>query len=169
MWTGDESDMKPSANGRARALPRLLDLAACPLSAYGMSIELPSGWSGRILVGAEGRPVLHAASFPLPSNDGDSGEMAKESMGREIYLNVRDLGPGGSGDALLVSFSTSDFGAPPGPPRQLSPQPLQARWRLHGHKPVFLDAEAGADRFLCRKNRFPDAPALVDALPATTP
>jgi hypothetical protein len=82
------------------------------LSAYGMSVALPSGWTGRILLGAAGRPVLHAGSFPVPSNDDDSGEIAKESMGRDIYLNVRDLGPGVSAQALPVSFSASEF-APP--------------------------------------------------------
>ncbi len=82
------------------------------LSAYGMSVALPSGWTGRILLGAAGRPVLHAGSFPVPSNDDDSGEIAKESMGRDMYLNVRDLGPGVSAQALPVSFSASEF-APP--------------------------------------------------------
>ena len=82
---------------------------ARPLSAYGMTVALPSGWSGRILLGAAGRPVLHAGSFPLPSNDDDWGELAKESMGRDIYLNVRDLGPGASAEALPVSFSASEF------------------------------------------------------------
>ena len=32
-------------------------------SADGVSVELPEGWTGRILIGASGRPVLHAASF----------------------------------------------------------------------------------------------------------
>jgi len=82
------------------------------LSAYGMSIDLASGWSGRILLGADRRPVLHAGSFPVPSNDDDSGEIAKESMGRDMYLNVRDLGPGVSAQALPVSFSASEFAQP---------------------------------------------------------
>jgi hypothetical protein len=83
------------------------------LSADGISGDLPAGWTGRILLGASGRPVLHAASFPLPSSDDDSGELAKESMGRDIYVNVRDLGQGNSAVAFPVSFSGSDFGPPP--------------------------------------------------------
>ncbi|HEX9416889.1 MAG TPA: hypothetical protein VF895_09320 [Gaiellaceae bacterium] len=83
------------------------------LSADGISVALPAGWSGRILLGDSGRPVLHAASFPLPAGDDDSGEIAKESMGRELYLNVRDLGPGDSQVAFPITFSASDFGAPP--------------------------------------------------------
>jgi hypothetical protein len=83
------------------------------LQADGIGVDLPDGWSGRILLGASGRPVLHAASFPLPPGDDDSGEIAKESMGRDIYLNVRDLGHGDSPVAFPVTFSASDFGPPP--------------------------------------------------------
>ena len=82
------------------------------LRAYGMSVSLPSAWSGRILLGATGRPVLHVGSFPLPTNDDDQGEIAKESMGRDMYLNVRDLGSGESANELPVSFSSSDFARP---------------------------------------------------------
>lgn len=85
-------------------------------SADGISATIPTGWTGRILLGASGRPVLHAGSFPLPSSDDDSGELAKESMGREIYLNVRDVGRGDSSVAFPVTFSASDFGPPPGGP-----------------------------------------------------
>jgi hypothetical protein len=83
------------------------------LSAFGVTIDLPIGWSGRILLGAEGRPVVHAASFPLPSNDTDEGEVAKESMGRDVYLNIRDLGPGDSAVAFPFTFAASEFGPPP--------------------------------------------------------
>jgi hypothetical protein len=83
------------------------------LQADGIGVDLPDGWSARILLGASGRPVLHAASFPLPPGDDDSGEIAKESMGRDVYLNVRDLGTGDSPVAFPVTFSASDFGPPP--------------------------------------------------------
>jgi hypothetical protein len=79
-----------------------------------MSVELPSSWTGRIVLGATGRPVLHAASFPLSANDDDSGEIARESIGtaHAIYLNVRNLGVGGSPLTLPVTFSPADFGPP---------------------------------------------------------
>jgi hypothetical protein len=83
------------------------------LTADGISVELPRGWTARILLGASGRPVLHAGNFPLPWSDDDSGEIAKESMGRQLYLNIRDLGPGESSVALPITFSASDFGPPP--------------------------------------------------------
>lgn len=89
--------------------------ARAGVSGLGLALELPSGWSARILVGAEGRPVLHAASFPLPSNDDDAGEVVRETIGSrgQLYLNVRDLGPGETGSRLPVEFRRSDFGPPP--------------------------------------------------------
>jgi hypothetical protein len=84
------------------------------LNAYGLSADIPSGWSRRIVLGAEGRPVLHAASFPLPSNDDDSGEIAKESSSG-MYVNVHGLGRNGSADPPPVSFSAADFTEPDPP------------------------------------------------------
>jgi len=85
------------------------------VAGLGLALELPSGWNARILSGGAGRPVLHAASFPLPSNDDDSGEIARETVGGpgQMYLNVRDLGPGETGSPLPVEFHRSDFGPPP--------------------------------------------------------
>lgn len=85
------------------------------MAGLGLAVELPSGWSARILSGAEGRPVLHAANFPLPSNDDDTGEIAQETIGSrgQMYVNVRDHGPGETGSTLPVEFRRSDFGPPP--------------------------------------------------------
>lgn len=88
------------------------------VEALGFSIEVPATWSIRILIGAEGRPVLHAANFPLPANDDDPGGVAQETIGSrgQMYVNVRDLGTGEAGSTLPVAFGSSDFGpAPPGP------------------------------------------------------
>ena len=84
------------------------------IAGLGFALELPRGWEARILLGAAGRPVLHAASFPLPSNDDDSGEIARETIGRDqMYLNARDLGPGETRTPLPLAFHQSDFGPPP--------------------------------------------------------
>jgi hypothetical protein len=91
---------------RDDASPSTADSRA--LSAYGLSAELPSGWSGRILLGVADRPVLHAANFELPATDTDAGEIARE-IGGEMYLNIRDLGPGEEGGGLPIDFSPSDF------------------------------------------------------------
>jgi hypothetical protein len=79
------------------------------LSAYGLSIDLPSSWAGRIVLGQRGLPVLHATASVLPPDDSDSGEMAREALTPGVYLNVRDLGPGDGSGSLPVSFSASEF------------------------------------------------------------
>lgn len=82
-----------------------------------MGIGLREGWTGRILLGAEGRPVLHAASFLLPTNDDDAGQVAQETIGSrgQLYVNVRDLGPASESAAgsRPVELERADFGAPP--------------------------------------------------------
>jgi hypothetical protein len=82
------------------------------LQAHGLAVELPPRWSGRILLGADARPVLHAANFPLPPSDDDSGGLAQETIGSrgQLYVNVREGGNGGS--PLPVSFAASEFEHP---------------------------------------------------------
>lgn len=91
--------------------------AARTISGQGMQIELPPGWTGRIVVAAEGRLVLHAASFLLPANDSDTGQVAQETIGSrgQLYINVRSLGPArrSSTGPLPVAFTVTDFGPPP--------------------------------------------------------
>jgi hypothetical protein len=53
------------------------------LTGYGMSVDLPSGWEGRIYKRPEGDPTLHAGNFPLPVEDGDFGSRALAAMGDE--------------------------------------------------------------------------------------
>ncbi|HEY3209296.1 MAG TPA: hypothetical protein VGL18_05820 [Actinomycetota bacterium] len=51
------------------------------LSGYGIAVDLPSGWEGRIYKRPEGDPTLHAGNFPLPVEDGDFGSRALAAMG----------------------------------------------------------------------------------------
>ena len=82
------------------------------LGADGISIQLPDGWTGRILIGSSGRPVLHAASFPVEANDTDEGEIAREAIGvNGMYLNVRDVGAGAGTATVPVRFAPADFAA----------------------------------------------------------
>jgi hypothetical protein len=84
------------------------------LSADGIGLDLPDGWTGRILLGAAGTPVLHAATLPVEANDTDEGELAKEALGiNGMYLNVRDLGPGSTGASLPAQFDAKDFDTAP--------------------------------------------------------
>jgi hypothetical protein len=83
------------------------------VDALGFGLDPPAGWNVRILLGAEGRPVLHAADFPLPANDDDRGEIAHESIGLgQVYVNVRDLGAGEAGSSLPVAFAQAEFPRP---------------------------------------------------------
>jgi hypothetical protein len=50
------------------------------LSAYGISLELPRGWDGRIFRRPGSSPTLHAANFQLPSDDADFGSTATARM-----------------------------------------------------------------------------------------
>lgn len=70
------------------------------LSASGITIDVPSGWEGRIYTRHEraARPmgtlehnpnvVVHVASFPLPPNTGDYGGGAVEQMSTTDLLVV---------------------------------------------------------------------------------
>lgn len=61
------------------------------LSSYGLSVELPAGWDGRIYARetpAGTRAALHAGTFPLPTDRGDFGSGAVELMGEEDVLVV---------------------------------------------------------------------------------
>src|ERR671919_2979406 len=90
---------------RALLLVPLLAFAACggaagdrepgegtrpDVDGLGIAVDLPPDWNARILIGAEGRAVLHAANFPLPSNDADTGEVAQQMIGSsgQMYVNV---------------------------------------------------------------------------------
>jgi hypothetical protein len=46
------------------------------LRAYGIRVDLPDGWDGTIYRRESAWPVMHAASFPLPPDDGDFGTKA---------------------------------------------------------------------------------------------
>lgn len=50
------------------------------LAAHGLQLDLPAGWEGRVWRRPDAQPVVHAASFPLPSGDGDFATGAVERM-----------------------------------------------------------------------------------------
>jgi hypothetical protein len=50
------------------------------LSAHGLRIELPAGWSGRVFARAGGIATLHAGDFPLALNDGEFGDACTSRM-----------------------------------------------------------------------------------------
>ncbi|MBM9468706.1 hypothetical protein [Nakamurella leprariae] len=143
--------------------------AVTPLSGYGLGVQLPAGWEGRISrrpvpttsftpqtradtgpgnAGADGwlgeqmLPVLHAANFPLPAVRGDYGSSAVERMGRQhIFIGLLEFGAECLGSALY---------APLGVPRvslaDFHPNALQRRLPGQSGCQMFFTA---ADRPCC--------------------
>ena len=63
------------------------------LAAHGISVELPPGWDGRIFHRA-GAAILHAASFPLPAQDGDFGAEATRRMAAQsTFVTIKEYVP----------------------------------------------------------------------------
>jgi hypothetical protein len=52
------------------------------IEGYGIRVDLPDGWEGRIYRRPEGFPVLQLGNFALPVADGDFGSQAAREMGR---------------------------------------------------------------------------------------
>ncbi len=65
------------------------------LAAYGISIDLPRGWHGRIYRRAGAQATLHAANFALPSDDGDFGSGALAHMPEHgVFLALKEYEAG---------------------------------------------------------------------------
>jgi hypothetical protein len=72
------------------------------LAAYGLEIDLPRGWEGRIYRRSGAEPTLHAASFGLPIRDADFGSSATERMPQGgVFLALKEYRP----DARLIPGS----------------------------------------------------------------
>ena len=126
---------------------------------YGVAIDLPGGWDGRIYKRAatDGlgsrlqtltpaqlpttHPVLHAANFPLPENRGDYGSGAVEIMTAEhVFLSLLEFHPDASRTALFARQ-----GLPrPLPARAFSPNKLQRTIRGQGGSQFFFSENGRA-------------------------
>ena len=72
------------------------------ISGYGISVDLPPGWEGRIYRRPEGDPTLHAGNFPLPMEDGDFGTRALETMRSDgAFLVATEYDPALAGQGLF--------------------------------------------------------------------
>ncbi len=130
------------------------------LSGLAVGVDLPTGWDGRIYrrqateaqagevqaaeaneVASTTYAVLHAASFPLPTDRGDYGSGAVDVMQREdVLVTLVEHGPEGADSAL---FATA------GPPRELSvrdfsPDALQRSLPGQAGAQVFFTADGRA-------------------------
>jgi hypothetical protein len=65
------------------------------IAAHGIEIDLPRGWEGRIYRRQGADPTLHAASFELPSEDGDFGSGATARLpGGGTFFAIKEYRPG---------------------------------------------------------------------------
>ena len=83
------------------------------ISAYGLAVDLPSGWEARIRRhrlglqpgagdGFRSHPVLHAADFALPEERGDFGSGAVEAMRpSQAFIALIEYDPSSAGTALF--------------------------------------------------------------------
>jgi hypothetical protein len=74
------------------------------LSAYGIEVDLPSGWEGQIYRRpGGGRPILHAGSFALPAGDGDFGSLAVGALGAgSSFVALLEYDPALAGTGLFA-------------------------------------------------------------------
>lgn len=77
------------------------------LTGFGISVDLPNGWDGRIYsreTPAGTRAALHAATFPLPADRGDFGSGAAELMGEgDVLVVLLEYDPAVVDQALFQS------------------------------------------------------------------
>jgi hypothetical protein len=65
------------------------------IAAHGIGLELPHGWNGRLYRVAGSPPILHAASFALPHEDGDFGSGATAAIPPAgAFLALKEYEPG---------------------------------------------------------------------------
>jgi len=74
------------------------------IEGYGIGVDLPAGWEGRIFRLVEGWPTLHAANFALPPEDGEFGSLALSSMGPAgVFIALTEYTPRLAGRGLFGS------------------------------------------------------------------
>jgi hypothetical protein len=120
------------------------------LNGFGIEIDLPEGWEGRIYRRPEGDPTLHAANFPLPVEDGDFGATALRSIGSGgvfIALTEYRHDVGGQGlferTDLSLPLRSGDF-SPAALQRTRPGQTGLQRFAMLSGRPFCLYAVVGA-------------------------
>jgi hypothetical protein len=111
------------------------------ISAFGISASIPDGWEARIFRHAAGEPTLHAATFPLPSTDGEFGTRATQRMpAGALFLSLTEY----RGDG--IDRGRGLFGN--APPRTLEPAHLSSRALLQTRR-----GQRGLQRFFSASGR----------------
>jgi hypothetical protein len=122
------------------------------VSGYGISIDLPKGWEGRIYRRrpANAYPILHAGSFALPQGDGDFGGDAIASMSEgDVFLALLEYDGALAGTGLFneptlpLPLRRSDL-SPAAFPRRISGRVGVQRFFTEHRRPFCLYAVIGS-------------------------
>jgi len=115
------------------------------IGAEGISVDLPSGWDGRVFRRTAPAPetthaVMHAASFALPVDAADYGDGAVQLMGdTDVFMALVEFHPD--------STATPLFSA------QGRPAPFQARDASTTTLQRAVGGQAGIQRFFSEADR----------------
>jgi hypothetical protein len=86
------------------------------LTAHGLALELPRGWSGRVFRRAGGNATLHAGDFALALEDGEFGDRSTGAMpSTASFIALVEYLPGSGLEPGRGLFSASRI------PRRLDP------------------------------------------------
>ena len=122
------------------------------IEGYGLSIELPRGWDGRIFRLEGGEPTLHAANYPLPEADGEFGPLAVARMpDGGVFLALTEYRAALAGKGLFK---------PRGLPRLLAPADFSER-AVNGGRP----GQVGLQRFCTVEGRALSLYVVIRGLP----
>lgn len=128
------------------------------IAAHAIELELPRGWDGRLYRLAGSPPILHAASFPLPHQDGDFGSGATAAIPPGgAFLALKEYEPG---PRLLPGVGLfASHGIPlPLMPEHFHPRALQVGRR----------GQAGLQRFFTASGRPFCLYAVIESRGATS-
>lgn len=96
------------------------------LSAHGIHVELPKGWSGRLFSRADGVATLHVGNFTLALGDGEFGDRSTGQMSDgATFFALTEYRPGSGltpGSGLFASRRL---------PRRLDPSALKRTGLAH--------------------------------------
>ncbi len=102
------------------------------LTAHGLEIELPRGWSGRVFRRSDHIATLHAGDFQLPLEDGEFGDRATSTMPAPAsFVALTEYEPGSGLEPGVGLFAPRGLKLPLDPaafsPRGMAhPKPGQA-------------------------------------------
>lgn len=97
--------------------PAATAVASETVSGHGISLGVPSGWTGVVYQRVGGLPILHAGSFQLPPVDGDDGALraVRRMRPNDVLIVMLEYRPGlthSARRALPLHLQRSDFGSP---------------------------------------------------------